>query len=104
MTKFDLLPRKNGYSTSYNDSIDPNMANIFVAAAFRFAHSIIPGLMKFLAADNSSFDYIQMHKMLFNPFILYDPGSVEKTLRGAMNTTTEASDAYFTEEVNYCSN
>lgn len=99
MSKFALKPKKSGYCTCYKDSIQPNIANNFATAAFRFAHSIIPGLMKFLASDNSSTEYIQMHKMLFNPFMLYDSGSLDKTLRGAMNTTTEASDPYFTEEV-----
>lgn len=101
LIKFDLLPKETGYCTSYNGSIVPNIANNFATAAFRFAHSIIPGLMKFLATDNSSPEYIQLHKMLFNPFTLYDPGSLDKTLRGAMNTTTEASDSYFTKEVCY---
>lgn len=101
MEKFELLPKREGYSTTYNDSIDPNIANNFATAAFRFAHSIIPGLMKFLASDHSSPEYIQLHKILFNPFSLYDPGSLDKTLRGAINTNTEASDSYFTQEVNF---
>lgn len=102
MQKFDLSPKKSGYCNSYNDSIDPNIANSFASASFRFAHSIIPGLMKFVAAHNTSADYIQLHKMLFNPFILYSPGSLDMTLRGAMNTTTQASDVYFTDEVSFC--
>ncbi|KAJ8934879.1 hypothetical protein NQ314_013155 [Rhamnusium bicolor] len=87
MNKFDLSPQKRGYFGNYNDSINPNIANNFATAAFRFAHSIIPGLMKLLANDNSNPEFTQMHKMLLDPFKLYTAGELDKTLRGAMNTT-----------------
>ncbi|KAJ8951456.1 hypothetical protein NQ318_006888 [Aromia moschata] len=77
MNKFNMSPQKAGHFTKYNDSINPNIANNFATAAFRFAHSIIPGIMKLLANDTSSLEYIEMHKMLFDPF----------------------SDSYFTNEV-----
>ncbi|XP_056645270.1 peroxidasin homolog isoform X2 [Diorhabda sublineata] len=99
MKKFNLYPKKKEYFKMYNDSLDPSIANNFATAAFRFAHSIIPGLMKLLANDTSSPDFIQMHKMLFNPFDLYEPGGLDKTLRGAMNTNIQASDSYFTNEL-----
>lgn len=99
MERFGLLPLKEGYFKNYNSSIDPNIANSFATAAFRFAHSIIPGLMKMLANDTSSPEFVQMHKMLFNPFALYVSGTLDKTLRGAMNTSIEASDSYFTNEL-----
>ncbi|XP_023309880.1 myeloperoxidase [Anoplophora glabripennis] len=99
MNKFDLSPQTRGYFRKYNESINPSIANNFATAAFRFAHSIIPGLMKFLANDTSSPEYIQMHKMLFDPFKLYEPGEFDRTLRGAMNTSIEASDSYFTNEL-----
>ncbi|XP_072402759.1 salivary peroxidase/catechol oxidase isoform X2 [Diabrotica undecimpunctata] len=99
MQKYDLLPLKWGYSKKYNDSLNPDIANNFATAAFRFAHSIIPGLMKLLANDTSSPEYVQMHKMLFNPFGLYKQGEMDRTLKGAMNTTIEASDSYFTNEL-----
>lgn len=99
MNKFDLSPQTRGYFRKYNESINPDIANNFATAAFRFAHSIIPGLMKFLANDTSSAEYVQTHKMLFDPFKLYEPGELDKTLRGAINTSIEASDSYFTNEV-----
>ncbi|CAH1153426.1 unnamed protein product [Phaedon cochleariae] len=99
MQKFDLNPLKKGYSKTYNASLDPTIANNFAAASFRFAHSIIPGLMKLLSNYTSTPEYVQMRKMLFNPFQLYDPEVLDKTLRGAMNTTIEASDSYFTNEL-----
>ncbi|XP_019871492.2 chorion peroxidase isoform X2 [Aethina tumida] len=99
MQKFELSPKDNGYFKKYNESMDPSIANSFAAAAFRFAHSIIPGLMKLLANDTSSPDYISTHQMLFDPFKLYDSETLDKTIRGAMNTSIEATDSYFTNEL-----
>ncbi|CAG9861246.1 unnamed protein product [Phyllotreta striolata] len=99
MDKFELSPSKKGYFRKYNDTLAPNIANCFATAAFRFAHSIIPGLMKLLANDSSTPEYVQMHKMLFNPFELYQSDMLDKTLRGAMNASIEASDSYFTDEL-----
>ncbi|CAH0563490.1 unnamed protein product [Brassicogethes aeneus] len=101
MEKFELLPKKKGYFEGYNDTVDASIANSFAAAAFRFAHSIIPGLMKLLANDTSSPEYVATHKMLFDPFKLFESEYLDKTLNGAMNTTIEATDSYFTKEVCY---
>ncbi|KAJ8986217.1 hypothetical protein NQ317_009923 [Molorchus minor] len=99
MKRFNLVPQKTGYFLKYNETVNPNIANNFATAAFRFAHSIIPGVMKMLANDTSSPEFVQMHKMLFNPFKLYDPGELDKTLRGAVNTAIESSDSYFSNEI-----
>ncbi|KAL3290143.1 hypothetical protein HHI36_023507 [Cryptolaemus montrouzieri] len=99
MTKMNLYPKKQGYFHKYNDSVDATIANHFAAAAFRFAHTLIPGLMKLLANDSSSPEFVQMHTMLFNPFKLYKPGEMDRAMRGAMNTDIEANDPYFTNEL-----
>lgn len=99
MQKSDLYPQASGYFTKYNFDDDPSIANNFATAAFRFAHSIIPGLMKFLAKDSSSFEFVQLHKMLFDPFKLYQPGELDRALRGAMDTPIQANDRYFSSEV-----
>ncbi|RZC33028.1 peroxidase, partial [Asbolus verrucosus] len=99
MEKFNLYPQSSNYFTRYDDSINPSIANNFATAAFRFAHSIIPSLMKFLAKDSSSLEFIQLHKMLFDPFKMYQPGELDRALRGAMDTTIEANDPYFSHEL-----
>ncbi|XP_045481883.1 lactoperoxidase [Harmonia axyridis] len=99
MTELDLWPQKEGRFHKYNKTIDASIANHFATAAFRFAHTIIPGLMKLLASDRTSPEFIQMHKMLFNPFKLYEPGEMDRAMRGAMDTNIEAYDPYFTNEL-----
>lgn len=51
-----------------------------------------------LANDTESPEYIEMHKMLFNPFGLYD-GDLDSIIRGAFNTSVEKADNFFTEQV-----
>ncbi|EFA11560.1 peroxidase isoform X1 [Tribolium castaneum] len=99
MEKSGLYPRTSGYFTEYNSAVDPSIANNFATAAFRFAHSIIPGLMKFLAKDSSSPEFVQLHKMLFDPFRLYQAGGLDRALRGAMDTPIQANDPYFSSEL-----
>lgn len=93
-----MNPRKTGYFEGYNSSIDPTIANSFATAGFRFAHSIIPGMMKVLANDTSSPEYLQMHKLLLNPFKLYEEDELDKALKSAMGTSIQANDPYFTNE------
>ncbi|XP_066158547.1 peroxidase isoform X2 [Euwallacea fornicatus] len=95
----EMLPYSNGYFHKYNESLDASIANEFAAAAFRFAHTLIPALVKFLAEDHSSVQFIQMRKMLFDPFKLYKGGQLEGFLKGAINTSIEASDTYFSNEI-----
>lgn len=96
----ELSPKRNGYFDKYNDSLDATISNAFAASAFRFAHTLIPNLMKVLTKNNNSNpEYIQMHKMLLDPFRLYDPYEMDKAIRGALNTRIQASDPYFASEV-----
>lgn len=96
MKKYEL---DFGMYTGYNKTVDSSIANEFASAAFRFAHTLIPGLMKILANDTSSEGYIQLHKMLFNPYSLYEPGELNVALKSAVHTDIDASDPYFTDEL-----
>lgn len=55
--------------------------------------------MKLISNDTSSEEYVELHKMLFNPFGLYDRHFLEKVVRGALNTSAERYDVYFSKEV-----
>lgn len=101
MEKHELLPKTDGYFNKYNDSLDASISNAFATAAFRFGHSLLPNLIKILGNDNASFEYVQMHKMLLDPFKLYDRTAIDKIIIGASNTHIERSDSYFSTEVNY---
>lgn len=99
MTKLNLTPQSSGHWDGYNPDIDPTISNNFATSAFRFAHTLIPGLMKVLANDTSSVEYVELHKMLFNPYEIYAQGGLDKTLNGAMTTNVERADNYFTTQL-----
>uniref|UniRef100_A0A8D8S818 Chorion peroxidase n=1 Tax=Cacopsylla melanoneura TaxID=428564 RepID=A0A8D8S818_9HEMI len=99
MTKLKLSPQSSGYSQDYNPNVDPTISNNFATSAFRFAHTLIPGLMKMVANDTSSVEYVELHKMLFNPYEIYSEQGLDKTLQGAMNTNVERADNYFTTQL-----
>lgn len=88
-----------GYYHGYNSSLDSSVSNNFAAASFRFGHTLLPGLIKMLGSSSDEVEYVQLHRMLFDPFRLYRSGELARSLRGAMNTSVEASDPYFTSEV-----
>lgn len=47
MDLYGLTPQTDGYSTSYDENVNPSITNEFAAAAFRMGHSLIQGAMKF---------------------------------------------------------
>jgi hypothetical protein len=48
MEEFDLsLSSGTEYSHDYDESIEPSATNEFAAAAFRFGHSTVDGLLKY---------------------------------------------------------
>ncbi|KAL1492796.1 hypothetical protein ABEB36_010982 [Hypothenemus hampei] len=99
MKRHHLLPIVNNNFSIYNESVDPSIANEFASSVFRFAHTLIPGIVKLLRNDTSSPEFIQMRKMLFDPFNLYDEGQLDGTLKGAINSSIESSDQYFSDEL-----
>lgn len=99
MKRLDLYSQQTGHWNGYNSSMDPTISNNFATAAFRFAHTLIPSMMKFLKDNNSNPEFVEMRRMLFNPYRLYTCGGVDSVIRGAMNTSAGKSDAFFTPEV-----
>lgn len=99
METLDLNPQKSGYYNGYNSSVDPSASNNFATAAFRFAHSLLPGLIKSLANDTSSNEYVELHKILFNPYSLYNSGQLDRSVNSAINTNVERVDTFFNKQV-----
>lgn len=72
-------------SDTYDESVDPSIANYFAASVFRFAHTLLPPLVESYRNTTTS-EYIELHTMLFNPFELYDAGAIDNVLLGTANT------------------
>ena len=97
--KFDIKPLPYRTTDTYNASIDPSIANVFAAAAFRFAHTLLPGLMRATKDPSSSKSGIELHRMLFNPYSLYGATGLDDALQGAMTTSLLKFDPYFSTEL-----
>ncbi|XP_037953022.1 chorion peroxidase-like [Teleopsis dalmanni] len=95
-----LLPSTNNLKApdTYDSSVDPTIANCFASAAFRFAHTLLPGLFN-MTRDNSTSEAMELHQMLFNPFSLWKEGGIDSALVAAANTPVQRVDRFFSLEV-----
>uniref|UniRef100_A0A182K066 Heme peroxidase 1 n=1 Tax=Anopheles christyi TaxID=43041 RepID=A0A182K066_9DIPT len=95
-----LLPESTGRDDdTYNASVDASIANVFAGAAFRFAHTLLPGLMKQTRNPAASSSGIELHRMLFNPYSLYAHDGLDNALGGAISTELAKYDQYFSTEL-----
>ncbi|EDV94536.1 chorion peroxidase [Drosophila grimshawi] len=83
---------------TYDPEVNPNIANCFAAAAFRFAHTLLPGLFN-VSRDHSTPESIELHKMLFNPFSLWVRHGIDHALQTASNTPVLRVDPFFSLEI-----
>ncbi|XP_034486754.1 chorion peroxidase [Drosophila innubila] len=95
-----LLPQSGNLNAAdtYDPQVNPSIANCFAGAAFRFAHTLLPGLFN-VSRDNSTPEAIELHKMLFNPFSLWTRHGIDHALLTASNTPVLRVDRFFSLEV-----
>uniref|UniRef100_A0AAG5CN83 Chorion peroxidase n=1 Tax=Anopheles atroparvus TaxID=41427 RepID=A0AAG5CN83_ANOAO len=97
--RMGLLPDPESGRDTYNVSVDASIANVFAGAAFRFAHTLLPGLMKKTRNPAASASGRELHRMLFNPYELYARGGLDDALGGAISTELARYDQYFSPEL-----
>ncbi|KOX80149.1 Peroxidasin like protein [Melipona quadrifasciata] len=99
----DLRPLKSGYrqwTADTNESgTDPSVANSFAAAAFRFAHTLLPGLMKVTDEQRGTSSYVELHRMLFNPYSLYAEGGVKSSVISATRNVIQMTSTHVTSQL-----
>ncbi|XP_073815783.1 peroxidasin homolog cardinal [Musca autumnalis] len=98
--KKGLLPQMENLDApdTYDRSVNPSIANGFAAAAFRFAHTLLPGLFN-VTKNYSDPESIELHKMLFNPFSLWSNGGIDRAMLVASNTPVQRVDRFFSTEM-----
>ncbi|KAK3887752.1 hypothetical protein Pcinc_008156 [Petrolisthes cinctipes] len=100
MKHLKLSPQSGGkFTEDYDSKLHPGIANEFAAAAYRFGHSQIQGLVQKIDAPEKNVDFNQLASITFNPFSLYDPGIMDKYVRGEASQRTAAVDTYFSSQV-----
>ncbi|CAB0015621.1 unnamed protein product [Nesidiocoris tenuis] len=98
MDRYNLTLLDEGFLTAYDENLDPTVANSFATAAFRFAHSLLPGLMRSYETTSPG-SWMLLRKVLFNPFPLYSSGSLDRILQSAIKTDVQKTNRFFTTEV-----
>ncbi|XP_018783956.1 PREDICTED: chorion peroxidase [Bactrocera latifrons] len=95
-----LLPSTDDLDApdTYDKNVDPSIANCFAGAAFRFAHTLLPGVLN-ATRDNSAPESIELHTMLFNPFSLWSEHGIDRALLTASNTAVLRVNRFFSYEV-----
>nr|XP_031825686.1 uncharacterized protein LOC116423983 isoform X1 [Nomia melanderi]XP_031825687.1 uncharacterized protein LOC116423983 isoform X1 [Nomia melanderi]XP_031825688.1 uncharacterized protein LOC116423983 isoform X1 [Nomia melanderi]XP_031825689.1 uncharacterized protein LOC116423983 isoform X1 [Nomia melanderi]XP_031825690.1 uncharacterized protein LOC116423983 isoform X1 [Nomia melanderi] len=96
-----LRPLKTGYRDSSPDdpNFDPTIANSFASAAFRFAHTLLPGLMKMTDGQMGTSSYVELHRMLFNPYSLYAEGGVKSSVTSATGNVIQMTSTHVTSQL-----
>ncbi|XP_057340597.1 peroxidase [Microplitis mediator] len=97
--KRKLLPLESNIYREASKNFDPTIANNFAASAFRFAHTLLPGLMKITDAEKGTEDYIQLHKILFNPYSLYAKTGVESSILSATTNFIQKTSTHVTSQL-----
>ena len=99
----DLKPLESGYRQWTADTdesgTDPSIANSFAAAAFRFAHTLLPGLMKVADEQRGTSSYVELHRMLFNPYSLYAEGGVKSSVISATRNVIQMTSTHVTSQL-----
>lgn len=95
-----LKPLSSGFRPQHDASlVNPGIANSFASAAFRFAHTLLPGLMKVTNAQNGTSSYVELHRMLFNPYSLYAKGGMDTSLTTATSNVIQKTSTHVTSQL-----
>ncbi|CAI5448190.1 unnamed protein product [Caenorhabditis angaria] len=97
MEKWDLMPRKNGYDTSYDEKCDATISQEMSTSAFRFGHTLIRGVFARMNEDFKNMSSsVNLTETFSNPTPVYDKnvGHMESILMGLIGTNSMAFDRH----------
>ncbi|CAG2107788.1 unnamed protein product [Medioppia subpectinata] len=97
--RYNLTEEKDGYWNGYDPNVHTAPSQAFTTAAFRFGHTFIQGMVRrynkyheFVSEDN-------LRNLLRQPFVVYEPGTLDELALGLLNTPAQTYDPFITEEV-----
>ncbi len=87
--------------SGYNESIDPDIANMFATAAYRVGHTMLSSQIQRLNDDGSESDYgnLQLRDAFFRPDLIVNEGGVDPILRGLADGKANMIDASVVDDV-----
>ena len=103
ITYSDFLPSLIGKDaltpyTGYNENVDPTIANVFAAAAWRFGHSLLSATVSLVDANNQSIGNPRLQTTFFAPTQISNNG-IEPYLRGLARQKAEEIDGLVVDGV-----
>ncbi|CAG7716875.1 unnamed protein product, partial [Allacma fusca] len=93
----DLLEK--GFYNNYDPQVDATISDAFAGAAFRLGHSMIQGLIKKVGPHWKNEDFIQIHKLFYDPFPMYQLGQMDAFLRGQAADPSGKADLHFSKQM-----
>lgn len=84
----------------YDESVNPNISNVFAAAAYRFGHTMLSSELLRLNNDGTEADEgnISLQDAFFNPTALTENG-IDSILLGAATQTAQEVDPFVVDDV-----
>ncbi|XP_033215658.1 uncharacterized protein LOC117172036 [Belonocnema kinseyi] len=99
MKIFELDVLRKGYFEGYDPTVNPNMANEFAAAAYRFGHSLVQrSFMRFDRNHRPLLNNVSIHEEFFNPHV-QSAGSLDRIILGLVNQPSQKRDEFISEEL-----
>lgn len=100
LNEYKIKPNQEAnYWNGYDPTVTTSTGTGFAAAAFRYGHSMVEGVIKRID-KNGHFIKGELLRFLFKrPFLLYEPGVMDQLIIGMVLTPTEQTDPYVSEEL-----
>ncbi|XP_023289006.1 uncharacterized protein LOC105701425 isoform X2 [Orussus abietinus] len=100
MKLFNLEILKKGYYEGYDPTVNPDIANAFSTAAYRFGHSMVQSsFVRFDRNHQPLFNNVSLHNEFANPVNLETAGSVDRLLLGLVNQQSQKRDEFLSGEL-----
>ena len=90
MHQHDLVLLKDGYFDGYDVGTNPSAANVFVSAAFRVGHTLLPSTIERWSKTHRYVGSQKLSEMLQQPYDLYKAGWADAYMMGLINQVWDA--------------
>ncbi|CAG0893147.1 unnamed protein product [Darwinula stevensoni] len=98
MGNFGIRVGEARYRYDYDPSINPSVTNAFAAAAFRFGHTLIQGLVQLFGGGVQT-ERRELRDFFNNPGLLYGQNGLDRFINALVTQSVQGFDNLITKEV-----